>query len=72
MTVKELIQQLESLPQDFPVLVDDYDYPDGWALSHVDSVARHWFATDKDSEFNGKDVECVLIGSGDWFPSPIK
>ena len=72
MTVKELIKQLENLPQDLPVIIPEYDYPNTWAFAYIKSVSRDWLSTDKDSKYRAKDVECALINSGDWFPSPIR
>ena len=38
MTVKELIEQLQSLPQDLPVHVGDISWNEHWPLDIVDAT----------------------------------
>lgn len=70
MTVKELIDKLKNLPQDLEVVMDDYDFPEGWMFSYVSPPWIGSLGTDSDSKYKGQDTECVILEADGFFPSP--
>ena len=62
MTVAELIEILKTMPQDYPVEINDHNRG---SISFVDRVDC-FLPEDIDPEFTDEDYPCVVIQTETW------